>query len=123
MTSETRLEHTENHASSLVGTLDSWPVPDLLVWLHQTQRTAMVRIGAGLDAGIIFFSHGELYRCEWGQLTGEQALYHLLQVKAGTFTLIQREFPQAAPNVHRSTPEVLLQSAVLIDERHRERVA
>ncbi len=105
--------------SCLVGTLETWPLPDVVLWLHQTRRTAMVRIGVGVNAGVLFFKYGQLYRAEWGHLGGELALMALFEVKQGSFSLIQRDPPDAQPNISRSTGELLLQIAVAKDERGR----
>jgi hypothetical protein len=104
----------------LIGSLDVWPLPDLLLWLHQTQRTAMVRVGTGLSAGVIFFNRGHMFRCEWGKLQGEQALMGLLVLREGSFSLIQRGIPEARPNIVRPTAEVLFQCAVAIDGQARQ---
>jgi hypothetical protein len=103
----------------LVGTLDTWPLSDIVMWLHQSRRTAMLRVGAGMTAGVLFFKDGELFRCEWGNLGGEQALIALLSLSRASFSLIQREPPEARPNIYRQTPELLLQLAVAMDERRR----
>jgi len=105
--------------SCLVGTLSAWPLTELLLWLHQGERTAMLRVGMGLDAGIVFFRGGQLYRCEWGKEGGEQALIGLLGLSDGSFTLIQRAIPDVRPNIQRSTAELLLQCSVALDERRR----
>lgn len=110
---------TPHETGCLVGTLETWPLADIITWLHQSQRTAMLRVGIGLDAGVLFFKHGELYRCEWGSYGGEQALIGLLNIQSGSFSLIQREPPIARPNIFRPTPELLLQLAVAHDERAR----
>src|SRR5688500_11160800 len=78
----------------LMGDLMRWPLPDLLLWLHKTGRSAMLRIGVGLNAGIIFFKHGHLYRVEWGHLQGTEALWHLLHLQQGLLSLIQRDLPE-----------------------------
>lgn len=96
----------------LLGTLETWPLADLLVWLHQTRRTAMVRVGSGLEAGVVFFRDGHLLRCEWDRLAGEEALLALLAVAQGSFALIQRAVPEVRPNILRPTPELLLQCAI-----------
>jgi hypothetical protein len=103
----------------LVGTLDTWPLADLLLWMHETRRTGMVRLGAGLDAGVVFFQAGVLFRCEWGELGGEHAIIALLGMTEGSFSIIQRPVPDARPNVSRPTPELLFQCAVALDERRR----
>jgi len=109
----------ESWDSCLVGSLETWPLADLLLWLHQSGRTAMIRLGSGLEAGVLFFREGYLFRCEWGPLAGEEALVSLLGLKRGAFQIIQRDIPDARPNIGRPTAEVLLQCAVAADERAR----
>jgi hypothetical protein len=103
---------------SLVGTLETWPLVDIITWANQSQRTGMLRIGLGLNAGILFFKDGDLYRVEWGGLAGEQALLALLSIRGGSFSLIQRDPPLASRNIRRPTPELLLQLAVSQDEHN-----
>ena len=113
----------EAHETCLVGTLETWPMEDVLLWLHISQRTAMLRVGAGLDAAVVFFKEGQLYRAEWGQMMGEQAVLALLELKAGSFALIQREVPCPRPNIATPTAELLLQCAISRDERGRAQLA
>lgn len=101
----------------LIGQLETWPLSDVLLWLNKTGRSAMVRIGTGLEAGVIFFHNGHMYRCEWGSLAGERALWALLDVTAGVFTMIQRDLPQPRPNLFIPTEQLLLQFAIARDER------
>lgn len=120
MQSQAKTEPTrEPWDSCLVGNLETWPLAELLLWLHQSGRTAMVRLGSSLDGGVLFFRGGRLVRCEWGSLYGEQALVALMSLKQGTFQLIQRDIPDARPNIARPTPEVLFQCAVAADEQAR----
>ncbi|MBI5511139.1 MAG: DUF4388 domain-containing protein [Deltaproteobacteria bacterium] len=104
---------------SLVGTLETWPLVDIILWANQSHRTGMLRVGLGLNAGVLFFRDGDLYRAEWGNLVGEQAVLALLSVRAGSFSLMQREPPLAATNIRRPTAELLLQLAVSQDEHSR----
>ena len=104
---------------SLVGTLETWPLVDIILWANQSHRTGMLRIGLGLNAGVIFFREGEAYRVEWGGLTGEQALLALLSIRTGSFSLTQRDPPLASANIRRPTAELLLQLAVSQDEGNR----
>ena len=103
----------------LMGYLETWPMSEIVLWMHQTRRTGMLRVGAGFGAGVLFFRAGELYRCEWGQLSGEQGLLALLEVQRGAFSLIQREPPYALANITRPTSQLLLQIAVSGDEHVR----
>src|SRR5687767_5104583 len=45
--------HAEAKDTCLVGTLESWPLSEICTWLHLTQRSAMLRVGVGLEAGIV----------------------------------------------------------------------
>jgi hypothetical protein len=109
-------------SSGMMGDLETWPLTDLLVWLHQSRRTAVVRLGSGPDAGAIFMQDGELLRCEWHHLRGEEALIGLMGMKRGSFALVQRAVPEVQPNIRRSTPELLLQCTIALDEsRHPHR--
>ena len=105
----------------LVGQLETWNLAEVLMWLHENQRTAMVRVGIGLEAGVLFVSHGQLYRAEWGRFFGEQALYGLLSLPSGSFSLIQRDVPTPRPNINTPTPQLLLQCVVALDESRRAR--
>lgn len=122
--SETLLKLSDPQAdTAAVGSLNNWPLADLLVWLHQTGRTAMLRIGAGLDAGVVFFRDGFLYRCEWGHLAGEQALMALMGLEEGTFSLIQRDLPRPQPNLRTPTEPLLEHLLAAREERARARAA
>lgn len=118
MTSNVALD-TNAWDGCLVGTLETWPLADIILWLHQTRRSAMVRIGAGVGAGVLFFRDGNLVRCEWGDAAGEAALLALLALRAGAFSLSQRQPPDAAPNISRPTAELLFHLTVAQDERNR----
>lgn len=116
MTLESHSHQTWN--TCLVGALETWPLVDVVSWLHQTCRTGMVRVGSGTDAGILCFRQGQLYRAEWGSLAGERAFICLLGLARGTFAINQGELPDARPNIVRPTAELLLQLAIAQDERN-----
>ncbi len=107
--------------SCVVGSLTSWPLAEVLLWMHQSRRTGMIRIGTGLDAGVLFFRDGHLLRCEWRSAAGEEALIGLLSLTDGHFSLMQRAVPDVRPNIFRPTAELLLQCTIALDERQRPR--
>ena len=111
---EKRKQGIQQVEGCLVGTLQSWPLHEVLSWLHQTQRTAMVRVGVGLDAGVIFFYRGQLFRCEWRGAFGENALLALMGLQSRAFTILQREVPTPVGNIRTPTPELLLQCTVAL---------
>lgn len=108
---------------SIRGDLSTWPLFDLLQWLHNTGRNAMVRIGKGLDGGVLFILNGYLFRVEYANKTGEEALLQLLQLSSAPFSLIQRDVPRPQPNIFLPTEQLLLQLSISIDEARRGQTA
>jgi hypothetical protein len=101
----------------LVGTLETWPLADIVLWLHKTHGSAMIHVGLGTEAGVLCISRGDLYRCEWGDLVGEEAVMALLALQSGTFSLIHRDLPKTAVrNIRLSTAELLFQLAFVRGE-------
>jgi len=101
---------------TLVGTLETWPLVDIILWANQSHRTGMLRVGVGLNAGILFFKDGDLFRVELGGLGGEQALLALLSIPDGSFSLTNRDPPLATRNIRRPTAELLFELTVAQDE-------
>jgi len=99
--------HLEIRDPSPVGTLDECSLRDLLGWCQGLRQSAMIRVGLGLEAGVVFVYEGEVFRCEWGHLVGEQALFGLLALRVGTYSLVTREIPRPHANVHTPTADLL----------------
>ncbi len=105
---------TSTHTSSddrscLVGQLEAWPLEEILLWLYQSERSAVLRIGTGRGHAMLMVRSGNLSRVEWGARMGEDALIALFAMPVGAFNLMLREPPDARANVLRPTPELLLQ--------------
>jgi hypothetical protein len=83
------------------------PLLRVLEWMHDEQRTGMIRIGEGLKAGVLLFMHGHLFRAEWGTLTGEAVVDALLSLRRARMMVLQREIPSARPNVRTATSLLL----------------
>src|SRR4051812_6111270 len=103
--------HTTSHddRSCLVGQLETWPLEEILLWLYESERSAVLRIGTGREHAMLLVRGGHLSRVEWGARSGEAALIALFGMPAGAFNLMLREPPDARANVQRPTPELLLQ--------------
>ena len=108
-----------NAESCMVGSLAAWPLEDILLWLHASRRTAMLRVGKGLDAGVVFFKEGLLYRTEWGSRAGLDALMGLLELSSEPFWLIMRDVPEPHPNIRVPTEELLARCATAGRGRRR----
>lgn len=93
--------------SCFKGDLQRWPLAELLQWLHVRQWTALVRVGRGLNAAVLFVDQGELIRAEWGDRRGWQALKALATGDASTFWVLRRDaLPRVRANVSGPTPAV-----------------
>ena len=108
--------------SCLVGQLEAWPLEEILLWLYQSERSAVLRVGTGREHAMLLVRGGNLSRVEWGTQMGEEALIALFSMPAGAFNLMLREPPDARPNVLRPTPELLLQCTFAYDESNRGHV-
>ncbi len=93
--------------SSLKGDLRSWSAFDILGWLVQSRRSALLIVGTGVGASKVFVRHGQIFRAEHGSARGEAALFTLLQQPEGEFQLLLRAPPDAHPNVLAQTEDIL----------------
>ncbi|MBC7792343.1 MAG: DUF4388 domain-containing protein [Clostridia bacterium] len=113
----TATKQVSDDRSCLVGQLETWPLDEILLWLYESERSAVLRIGTGREHAMLLVRAGRISRVEWGNRTGEDALIALFGSPAGTFNLMLREPPDAHANVHHQTPELLLQ-CTLAYEHH-----
>ncbi|HSI04237.1 MAG: DUF4388 domain-containing protein [Myxococcota bacterium] len=105
--------------SCLVGQLEAWPLEEILLWLYQSERSAVLRVGTGREHAMLLVRGGQLSRVEWGARMGEDALIALFSMPAGAFNLMLREPPDVRANVLRPTPELLLQCTFAYEDSDR----
>ena len=113
----------ERREAGLVGDLESWPLADLLMWLHRTGHTAVVQIGAGFVRGEVFLEKGELRACRWGETEGELALGALLTMTRGGFRVLKTGGNERRPNIFEGTEAVIMRWAVKHDEQESHAAA
>jgi hypothetical protein len=117
ITTTTTQSSMPDDRSCLVGQLETWPLEEILLWLYQSERSAVLRIGTGREHAMLLVRAGQLSRVEWGARMGEDALIALFGIPAGAFNLMLRQPPDARPNILRPMPELLLQVALAYDDR------
>ena len=98
---------TSEKQEPLTGTLENWPLADMLWWLHQTRRSAVVTVGFGFVSGTIHVKQGNLFRCEWGVSQGELALGALLTMTRGAFSIASLDEPCPVSNIFGRTEDVI----------------
>lgn len=106
--------------TSLSGDLRTWSAYDLLCWLVQTRRSALLSIGRGLSASKVFVRQGQIFRVEHGDERGEGALFSLLLQLDGEFQLLLRPPPDAHANVLSHTDELLNRAVAAINAHNAE---
>jgi hypothetical protein len=92
----------------LAGDLRDWPIGDVLIWLHTSRRTAVLRMRAGDSQGKIWVKGGQILGCLWGNVEGEAALGAMLAQTHGSFTVTLDEATERSNNVRVPTPQCLL---------------
>ena len=68
--------------------------------------------------GVIFFRDGEVVHAEWGDRTGEEAFYEILQTPGAPYAL-EPKVTSAVRTIDRTWKALLLEAARLADERRR----
>lgn len=87
---------------SLQGSLEGFPLPDVLALLASTKKTGELRVAGHQGAGRVWLSEGAVAGIEAGDArTSVDALFRLLRVDAGSFTF------DADATVPESRPEPL----------------
>jgi hypothetical protein len=103
----------------MVGKLSTWPLLDMLRWLHLNGRSAVLRIGIPPNEGIVVVEDGNICACAWRQTAGEVALLGLLSLKEASFTILRGEKVPLLRNIVTATPELLLQSSFVLSRGAR----
>jgi hypothetical protein len=102
------------------GRLEDMAVADLIQHNCQDRKTARVQLKNGGQKGDLFFKNGNVIHASLGKLTGEEAVYELMNWEKGTFDLVPDVEPPSI-TVTRSWTSLLLEAARLSDETAPER--
>ncbi len=88
---------------------------DYVQMIALSGRDRLVEVQTSAGNGLIWFEHGDIVHCEYGQFRGEMAFYKLLAVNRGVF----RELVMRTPPLHtvtRSSTHLLMEAARQFDE-------
>lgn len=88
---------------------------DYVQMIALSGRDKLVEVQTSGGNGLIWFEHGDIVHCEYGQFRGEMAFYKLLAVNRGMF----RELVMRPPPLHtvtRSSTHLLMEAARQFDE-------
>jgi DNA-binding response OmpR family regulator len=88
------------------GSLTEMGLPEIVQVLWHGRKTGSLKIRAGANSGEIHFVDGAIFNGMWGTLRGEEAVYAMLTLTEGDFSL-DPSF-RAAQAVIQASPEALL---------------
>jgi response regulator RpfG family c-di-GMP phosphodiesterase len=102
-------------ARGVAGSLQEMGLPEIVQVLWHGRKTGSLRIRAGIQSGEIHFVEGSLYNALWDNVRGEEAVYAMLALKEGEFSLDPNvRAPQRV--IHGSPEALLLEGMRRLDE-------
>jgi len=102
-------------ARGVSGSLREMPLPDVLQVLSRTKKTGLLKVSSGGYAGEIQFGNGSIYNASYRHLRAENAVYSLLALADGEFSL-DPGFTPSSRAIHNSTEQLLLEGMRRMDE-------
>ncbi len=106
--------------SKVRGSLEQMNVIDLLQSLEMGRKTCSLTLASGDESCVLFFSDGQIADANYGEVTGDQAVYKILTwIGAGQFE-IDFNGRSAGQTTTRSTQGLLMEGLRLLDESTRD---
>jgi response regulator RpfG family c-di-GMP phosphodiesterase len=103
-------------ARGVSGSIGEMPLPDVIQVLSRTRKSGLLHVSAEGREGELAFGAGAIYTARFGALMGEEAVYALLALRHGTFSLDSSYVPETRM-LHKSTDELLLEGMRRLDEQ------
>ncbi|MBI3753381.1 MAG: DUF4388 domain-containing protein [Deltaproteobacteria bacterium] len=100
------------------GRLRDMSLADVIQALNLGRRTAIVNIGSEQGAGKIFVENGAIVHAVYRELSGENALYHLLSWKDGEFE-VEIDVKPEAKTISANVERLLLEGMKRLDETNK----
>ncbi|MBI5875370.1 MAG: DUF4388 domain-containing protein [Deltaproteobacteria bacterium] len=100
------------------GRLRDMSLVDVIQVLNLGRRTAAVNIGSDEGAGKIFVENGNIVHAGFRELSGENALYHLLSWKDGEFE-VEMDVKPGAKTISANVERLLLEGMKRLDETNK----
>lgn len=100
------------------GSLQEMSLPDVIQILSNGRKTGRLEIQSDGRRGEIQFSNGMIFDARFGSVAGAEAVYALLVVQAGEFTL-DPDFKPTERHIQDATESLLLEGMRRLDEAGR----
>ena len=116
-----RLQTSTRRPGVIEGRIEEMNVIDLFQSLEMGQKSCSLTLTHGNDTCRIFLEKGQVYDAELGTVTGDEAVYKVLEWNQGAWEI---EFGSKSPErrTTRSTQGLLMEGLRLIDEAGRDQV-
>jgi CheY-like chemotaxis protein len=79
------------------GTIEAISLASLLQLINLEKKTLLVKVDDNINEGFLYFNKGEIIHAQYLQETGEAAVYHIIKMKKGRFSLFKltkKEMPE-----------------------------
>lgn len=103
----------------IAGSLSEMSLPDVLQVISRTRKSGLLKIAAGGYVGEIHLGEGEIYNAMFMHLRGEEAVYMMVTLSNGEFSL-DPSFTPPARVIHDATENLLLEGMRRMDERSNQ---
>ena len=109
---------TKQASRGVSGSLEEMSLPDMVQILAQGRKTGALKIRSGNDTGELHFVTGEIYDAMWGKNRGENAVYAMLKLRTGDFSL-DPNYKCEKRAIQMSAEGLLLEGMRRLDEDSR----
>jgi len=109
------IEQEESEKKAFAGDLKDLSIVELVQMLNLNKKSGVLNISGKIN-GKIFLKNGQLHSAECQKLSGENAVYKLVELDEGTFNFEISEVTQER-NINGSTMNVIMEACRIMDER------
>ncbi len=103
--------------SALEGSIEAGSLLEVLQFIEIGRKMGCLMVDCKTPFGLLYFQDGQIIYASTSKDTGKEAVFSMLNLKAGTFRFILNKQPKAA-NTRISTLEVLMEWTKEFDETH-----
>jgi pSer/pThr/pTyr-binding forkhead associated (FHA) protein len=89
---------------------------EIFQMLESGRKTGILTLKTGTGEGTYLFSQGNVVVAQFGDLTGEKAVFEVLQFNSGTFAFVPQEETTQTPQISISTTMLLMEGCRILDE-------
>jgi response regulator RpfG family c-di-GMP phosphodiesterase len=108
----------DSNSAGMAGSLKQMGIPEIVQVFAHGRKSGKLRVDSGGKSGEVHFSAGDILDARYGELSGEQAFYAMLNLSDGQF-FVDPSFVATNRVIHASAESLLLEGMRLLDEAGR----